>query len=146
MIHEWVTVDNSWNDTDVRKPKYGEENVPLLLYPQQIPRGLVGDWTWTPAVRGWQLNNLPWHCAASNRHPSIVYSHLHTYIEYFSISLKVIDLFRWHKVGNKMKINQRMLSKIFHEIRPYKYPFSHAISVFNKTCSVTHGVFSAEIM
>ena len=67
---------------------------------------------------------------------SVVYSHLQTNNEYFAITLKGNNHHRWPRTGNKLKINGRILSKIFNEIWPCRYPFTHAMCIFHETCSL----------
>jgi hypothetical protein len=40
-----------WNNTDREKPKDGEKPVPLPLYPQETPHGMVWDPTCLSTVR-----------------------------------------------------------------------------------------------
>jgi hypothetical protein len=63
VIHEWMRMEQWWNDTQTRKLKYLEKKpVPVPLCPLQIPRRLPWDWTWPSKVTDQILTawGIPW--------------------------------------------------------------------------------------
>jgi len=137
-------MDNRWNDNDRQKSKYAEKNMATATLS-----------TTTATWAGRELNLDPLSESLATKQPSvswpglwfsrsIVYSHLHTSNEYFPISLKGTIDSRRPQTGNELKINRRILSKIFKEAWHCRYLCSRAMCIFYKTRSSTQVVFPVE--